>query len=159
MAIGEEEHRSYAPFQLTIPRFSQPSGGSYLVRYSSLSNAAALLGWYFKDVNWVGFYLRDGDLLILGPFCGLPACTRIPRGRGVCGAAFEQKKTIRVDDVHQFPGHIACDSASNSEIVTPILVDGEVVGVLDIDSPNLNRFDEIDEVFCREIAAVVAAAY
>jgi len=168
----DEHHHSFAPFQLTGDRSVddstllstlrttvEPSNGSYLVRYSSLANAAALLGWYLKDVNWVGFYLRDKNWLILGPFSGLPACTRIERGRGVCGAAFEQKKTIRVDDVHEFPGHIACDSASNSEIVTPIFVDEDVVGVLDIDSPKLNRFNEADEVLCREIAAIIATAY
>ena len=86
-------------------------------------------------VNWVGFYVTEGNQLVLGPFQGMPACVRIPFGRGVCGVAAETKTTQLVADVHQFPGHIACDSASNSEIVVPIIKDGNVIGVLDIDSP------------------------
>ena len=95
-------------------------------------------------VNWVGFYVTEGNQLVLGPFQGMPACVRIPFGRGVCGVAAETKTTQLVADVHQFPGHIACDSASNSEIVVPIIKDGNVIGVLDIDSPE-NRFDEVDQ--------------
>lgn len=147
-----------AEFLQTLTITVEPSNGSYLVRYASLANAAALLGWYLKGINWVGFYLRDGPDLILGPFRGLPACTRIAYGKGVCGTALAQKKTVRVDDVHEFPGHIACDGASNSEIVTPIIVDGEVAAVLDIDSPLLARFNEADEVLCAEIAKIVATA-
>ena len=167
-----DEHHSFDPFELTGDRGAddksllqtlsalvEPANGSIMVRYSSLSNAAALLGWYLKDVNWVGFYLTDGDRLLLGPFSGLPACTRIAIGKGVCGAAFRDKKTYRVANVHEFPGHIACDSASNSEIVTPIMINGEVAGVLDIDSPKLNRFDEQDELLCAEIAKIVATAF
>ncbi|TPV43612.1 GAF domain-containing protein [Bacillus dicomae] len=112
---------------------------------ANLSNASALLNQFLDRVNWVGFYVTEGNQLVLGPFQGMPACVRIPFGRGVCGAAAETKTTQLVADVHQFPGHIACDSASNSEIVVPIIKDGDVIGVLDIDSPEKNRFDEVDQ--------------
>ncbi|KKZ93967.1 MULTISPECIES: GAF domain-containing protein [Bacillus cereus group] len=112
---------------------------------ANLSNASALLNQFLDRVNWVGFYVTDGNQLVLGPFQGMPACVRIPFGRGVCGVAAETKTTQLVADVHQFPGHIACDSASNSEIVVPIVKEGTVIGVLDIDSPEKNRFDEIDQ--------------
>jgi L-methionine (R)-S-oxide reductase len=112
---------------------------------ANLSNASALLNQFLENVNWVGFYLNDNDKeLVLGPFQGLPACIRIPLGKGVCGTAFSQRKTLLVEDVNQFPGHIACDSASQSEIVVPIIQNGEPIGVLDIDSPSTGRFDEID---------------
>ena len=119
-----------------------------------LSNAAALLWDALDDINWAGFYLVDptttSDLesgipeLRLGPFQGKVACVRIPFGRGVCGTAAETKTSQLVEDVHQFPGHIACDSASNSEVVVPIFKDGQVVGVLDIDSPSVARFTQED---------------
>ncbi|MFJ8240329.1 GAF domain-containing protein [Bacillus tropicus] len=112
---------------------------------ANLSNASALLNQFLDSVNWVGFYVTEGNQLVLGPFQGMPACVRIPFGRGVCGVAAETKTTQLVADVHQFPGHIACDSASNSEIVVPIIKDGNVIGVLDIDSPEKNRFDEVDQ--------------
>ncbi|MDA1779453.1 GAF domain-containing protein [Bacillus cereus group sp. BY9-3LC] len=112
---------------------------------ANLSNASALLNQFLDRVNWVGFYVTEGNQLVLGPFQGMPACVRIPFGRGVCGVAAETKTTQLVADVHQFPGHIACDSASNSEIVIPIIKDGNVIGVLDIDSPEKNRFDEVDQ--------------
>lgn len=102
---------------------------------ANLSNASALLNQFLDRVNWVGFYVTEGNQLVLGPFQGMPACVRIPFGRGVCGVAAETKTTQLVADVHQFPGHIACDSASNSEIVVPIMKEGNVIGVLDIDSP------------------------
>lgn len=111
---------------------------------ANLSNASSLLNQFLTEINWVGFYLMKEGELVLGPFQGLPACVRIPVGRGVCGTAVEQKKTIVVEDVHQFPGHIACDAASNSEIVIPLLKNGEVIGVLDIDSPIKNRFSNED---------------
>jgi GAF domain-containing protein len=114
-------------------------------RIANLSNASALLGQFLDRINWVGFYLVDGSELVLGPFQGLPACVRIPFGRGVCGTAISERKTIRVEDVNQFPGHIACDAASQSEIVIPLIKNDTLIGVLDIDSPELNRFDEIDE--------------
>lgn len=113
-------------------------------RIANLANAAALLNQFLDEINWVGFYLLEDRELVLGPFQGLPACVRIPVGRGVCGTAVSRGETIIVDDVHQFPGHIACDSASNSEIVVPLRSGGEIVGVLDIDSPRLARFDRID---------------
>lgn len=112
---------------------------------ANFSNAAALLNQFLDQVNWVGFYLVEDQELVLGPFQGLPACVRIPFGKGVCGTAAEKKKTIRVADVHLFPGHIACDAASQSEIVIPIMKGSELIGVLDIDSPIKNRFDEVDE--------------
>ncbi|EJQ15656.1 GAF domain-containing protein [Bacillus cereus] len=112
---------------------------------ANLSNASALLNQFLDRVNWVGFYVTEGNQLVLGPFQGMPACVRIPFGRGVCGAAAETKTTQLVADVHQFPGHIACDSASNSEIVVPIVKEGNIIGVLDIDSPEKNRFDEVDQ--------------
>lgn len=109
------------------------------------ANMAALLYWSLPQLNWAGFYLLDarGDLL-LGPFQGKPACVRIPAGRGVCGAAAARRETVVVADVHAFPGHIACDSASNSEIVVPIVRDGTLLGVLDLDSPAHARFDAAD---------------
>ncbi len=112
---------------------------------ANLANVAALLWQGLEDINWCGFYLMDNDALMLGPFCGLPACIRIPLGRGVCGTAAAKDEIQRVYDVHAFPGHIACDSASNSEIVIPLRFDGKVIGVLDIDSPTIGRFDEIDQ--------------
>ena len=111
---------------------------------SNLSNAAALLWQELDRINWAGFYKMEDGQLILYPFQGKPACTRIAVGRGVCGTAVAEDRTQLVPDVHEFPGHIACDSASNSEIVIPIHVGGEIWGVLDIDSPLLNRFSEAD---------------
>jgi L-methionine (R)-S-oxide reductase len=113
---------------------------------ANLSNASALLNQFLDRINWVGFYLMDaGGELVLGPFQGLPACVRIPLGKGVCGTAASQRKTVRVEDVNQFSGHIACDSASQSEIVIPLIKGGQLLGVLDIDSPEKNRFDSVDE--------------
>lgn len=112
---------------------------------ANLSNASALLNQFLTDINWVGFYLMKDNELVLGPFQGLPACVRIPVGRGVCGSAVAQKETILVEDVHAFPGHIACDAASNSEIVIPLIKNDEVIGVLDIDSPLKGRFSKDDE--------------
>ena len=125
---------------------------------SLLSNAAALLCDSMAELNWAGFYLMRNGQLALGPFQGKVACIHIPLGRGVCGTAAAQDRTQRVADVHAFPGHIACDGASNSEIVIPIHRDGRVVAVLDIDSPRLDRFSEADqaglEAFARAIEAV-----
>ncbi len=112
---------------------------------ANLSNAAALVWLLLEDINWAGFYLMKDGQLKLGPFNGKPACTSIEVGKGVCGTAVASKEVQLVKNVHDFPGHIACDSASNSEIVLPIIVDGQVVAVLDIDSPILNRFDEEDQ--------------
>jgi len=111
---------------------------------ANTANAAALLYHSLPDLNWAGFYFLQGDVLVLGPFQGRPACVRIPLGQGVCGTAAKERKTLVVPNVHEFPGHIACDDVSNSEIVIPLLDDGQVLGVLDLDSPNLARFDEVD---------------
>jgi GAF domain-containing protein len=111
---------------------------------ANLANASALLWQHLQGINWAGFYKMIDGKLVLGPFQGKPACIVIPVGRGVCGTAVAQDKTQLVADVHQFPGHIACDSASNSEIVIPIHVNGNIWGVLDIDSPHLNRFTDSD---------------
>ncbi|MBQ6796114.1 MAG: GAF domain-containing protein [Clostridia bacterium] len=122
---------------------------------TSLSNASALLNEYLDDINWVGFYLMQEGNLVLGPFQGKSACVRIKVGRGVCGTAVSEDKTQLVPDVHQFPGHIACDSASNSEIVVPIHHNGEVVAVLDIDSPSFNRFSEDDKANLEESVKII----
>jgi L-methionine (R)-S-oxide reductase len=119
-------------------------------RIANLSNASALLNQFLDRINWVGFYLMEDGELVLGPFQGLPACVRIAVGRGVCGSAVKDKETYLVEDVHAFPGHIACDAASQSEIVVPIMKDGEVIGVLDIDSPEKSRFDETDKAKLEE---------
>ena len=111
---------------------------------SALSNAAALLWEALEEINWAGFYLLKGDTLYLGPFQGKTACTLIPVGRGVCGTAAATREIQLVKDVHQFPGHIACDSASNSEIVLPLIKDGALLGVMDIDAPYFNRFEQCD---------------
>lgn len=124
-------------------------------KYANLSNASALLNQFFDRINWVGFYLMDDGELVLGPFQGLPACIRIPLKKGVCGTAAARKETIIVPDVNAFPGHIACDAASQSEIVVPILKDGELLGVLDIDSPELNRFTEEDRAGLEHFVAVL----
>lgn len=112
---------------------------------ANLANASALLWQEIPDINWAGFYKMEDGGLVLGPFQGKPACIRIPVGRGVCGTAVAEDKTQLVSDVHQFPGHIACDGASNSEIVVPIHVNGKIWGVLDIDSPYFGRFTEEDK--------------
>lgn len=122
-----------------------------------VANAASLSSLLFHaldEVNWVGFYFLKGDELIVGPFQGRPACVAIPMGRGVCGTAAELRKVQRVADVHAFDGHIACDVASRSEIVIPIIRNGELLGVLDLDSPVTDRFDQDDEDFLRKIAEV-----
>lgn len=123
-----------------------------------LSNASALINENLDDLNWAGFYLMDNGSLLLGPFQGKVACIRIALGKGVCGTAVEKDETLVVPNVHEFPGHIACDCASNSEIVVPIHKDGKVIGVLDIDSPSLNRFSDEDraglEEFVRTLETV-----
>ena len=117
---------------------------------ANLSNISACLNENLDNINWVGFYLMKENELVLGPFQGKPACIRIPIGKGVCGTCVLEKKIQRVEDVHKFPGHIACDSASNSEIVLPIIKNDRVVAVLDIDSPNFNRFSIEDEQVLKE---------
>jgi L-methionine (R)-S-oxide reductase len=123
---------------------------------ANLSNTSALLNQFLDRINWVGFYLmEENNELVLGPFQGLPACVRIPLGKGVCGTSAKNMETLRVEDVHQFPDHIACDAASNSEIVIPLIKDGKLLGVLDIDSPEKNRFDELDQEQLEEITAIL----
>lgn len=122
---------------------------------ANLANASALLWQEMPDINWVGFYKMTDGVLVLGPFQGKPACIRIPVGKGVCGTAVAEDQIQLVYDVHQFPGHIACDSASNSEIVLPIHVNGTIWGVLDIDSPNVGRFTEADREGLEKVVAVL----
>ena len=117
-----------------------------------LANLSALIKLYVDDLNWAGFYLMKGNELVLGPFQGLPACARIAAGKGVCGTAAAQGKTIIVPDVHEFPGHIACDSASASELVIPFFREGKVYGVLDLDSPLPGRFTELEAAYLGKIA-------
>ncbi|MGL5287894.1 MAG: GAF domain-containing protein, partial [Aeromonas sp.] len=118
-------------------------------------NLSALLGQELTDINWVGFYLLQGETLVLGPFQGKPACMRIPIGAGVCGRAVMQDETLVIDDVHQFAGHIACDGASNAEIVIPVRQLGKIIGVLDIDSPIFNRFDHQDRIGLEETVQIL----
>jgi GAF domain-containing protein len=125
---------------------------------ANMANAAGLIWESLPDLNWAGFYRNVGGELVLGPFQGRPACIRIPFGTGVCGVAAETRQIQRVADVHAFPGHIACDSASRSEIVLPLVRDGELLGVLDIDSPEPGRFDEEDEAGLRPIAEILSRA-
>lgn len=162
-----------------------PASHSIASRYAGLANASALLWWYLPDINWAGFYVTNfeipvirkasdldsmspiGTLLQLGPFQGLPACSSIPFGKGVCGVAAASGETQIVSDIHAFPGHIACDSASRSELVAPIFRDGvvvsgehaseAVVGVIDIDSPFVGRFTDTDVKFVEEVARMVGA--
>lgn len=122
---------------------------------ANLSNSSALLNQGLKDINWVGFYLLDNDVLHLGPFQGKVACMHIPVGKGVCGTAVAKDQTILVEDVHAFPGHIACDSASNSEIVIPIHRGSQIIGVLDIDSPSVGRFDSTDRLYLEKIVTII----
>ena len=126
---------------------------------ANMANAAALIFETLPDVNWVGFYRNVGGELVLGPFQGRPACIRMTFDQGVCGAAAKSRKVQRVEDVHAFPGHIACDSASNSEIVVPLIRDGELLGVLDIDSPKLGRFTKEDEAGCVRLGEILARAF
>ncbi len=125
---------------------------------ANLANAAALIFHGLPNLNWAGFYLMRGGELVVGPFQGRPACVRIEVGRGVCGAAAAEAKTLIVADVEAFPGHIPCDAASRSELVVPFIVDGRVVAVLDLDSPQLARFDAQDAAGCEHLVATLVAA-
>lgn len=125
---------------------------------ANAANSSALMFQMMPDLNWAGFYfLRAGNVLVLGPFQGKPACIRIPVGRGVCGAAAERRHSVLVEDVHAFPGHIACDAASRSELVVPLMRDGRVLGVLDLDSPLPARFDAEDQAGVEALAALYVA--
>ncbi len=121
---------------------------------ANAANMSSLLYHSMPDVNWAGFYFHRDNELVLGPFQGQPACVRIQISKGVCGTAAQQRQTIIVDNVHDFPGHIACDSASNSEIVVPIMKDNRLIGVLDLDSPSIGRFDEVDARCLNELIDV-----
>jgi len=125
---------------------------------ANAANMAALLFHTLPDLNWAGFYFLRGGELIVGPFQGKPACVRIALGRGVCGTAAAHGQSVLVDDVHAFPDHIACDAASRSELVVPLIVDGEVWGVLDLDSPLLARFDAADQAGLEHLAAIYVAS-
>ena len=120
-----------------------------------LANVSSVINGYLDRINWVGFYVMKKGELVLGPFQGLPACMRIKVGKGVCGTAVAERKTQIVPDVHKFPGHIACDSASNSEIVIPIIAGGEVFGVFDVDSPEFDRFGELEAQYLGEIVELL----
>lgn len=123
---------------------------------ANMANAAALIWEYLPDINWAGFYRMVGGELVLGPFQGKAACIRIPMGKGVCGTAAQARQTQLIDDVHTFPGHIACDGASLSELVVPIVHDGALFGVLDLDSPTLARFDAEDAAGCEALVKLLA---
>jgi L-methionine (R)-S-oxide reductase len=122
---------------------------------ANAANAAAAIYHSFPDLNWAGFYFLRDDTLVVGPFQGRPACTRIALGVGVCGTAARERRSIVVPDVHAFPGHIACDAASRSELVVPLLLEGNLIGVLDLDSPSLGRFDAEDQAGCEALAVIV----
>jgi L-methionine (R)-S-oxide reductase len=125
---------------------------------ANTANMASLLYHALPDVNWAGFYFLKGGELVLGPFHGKPACVRITLGKGVCGSAAAARKSVLVEDVHAFPGHIACDAASRSELVVPLVRDGQVLGVLDLDSPLPGRFEEQDRAGCESLAATLLAS-
>lgn len=122
---------------------------------ANYANASALLAGFLENINWVGFYLYKDSQLVLGPFQGKPACVKIAVGKGVCGTAAAQQITLRVANVHEFPGHIACDEASKSEIVIPLIKDGQILGVLDIDAPIYNRFDELDQQYLEQFVFIL----
>lgn len=151
-SMSKEE--KYKEVLLQIPALVNSEPNSV----ANLANITALLKDYFHWW-WVGFYLVEGEQLVLGPFQGPVACTRIWRGKGVCGTAWERNETIRVDDVNKFPGHIACSAASQSEIVVPLRHENEVIGVLDVDSEHLGHFDETDAKYLGEIASISASLF
>lgn len=122
---------------------------------ANLANSSALLFEFMDDINWAGYYIWKNDQLVLGPFQGKTACVRIEEDKGVCGTSYSQRKIMLVEDVHQFPGHIACDPNSKSEIVLPIIVAGEVIAVLDIDSPQKARFDELDRKYLKQFVDIL----
>lgn len=124
---------------------------------ANTSNFVALLNSALDDINWLGVYVLRGEELVLGPFQGLPACVRIPLGKGVCGTAAAKMDTVRVKDVHEFPGHIVCDAASRSELVVPLVIEGQLAGVLDIDSPSPDRFNEDDQAGVEALCAAFCA--
>ena len=148
MATGKSELYGDLAGQLGALLAGEPD------RTANAANMAALIYHGLPDINWAGFYFRQGGELALGPFQGKPACVRIPLGKGVCGTAAAKAARVLVPDVHQFPGHIACDPVSRSELVVPLIEAREVSGVLDLDSPLLGRFDEIDQAGCEQLVAL-----
>lgn len=148
---GEDRHAFYEMILMQLEALLEGEEDPIAI----LSNASALLNESLEEINWVGFYLMKKGELLLGPFQGKVACMHIAIGRGVCGSAVKENKTQLVKDVHAFPGHIACDSASNSEIVIPMHKGDEIVGVLDIDSPIFARFDEIDAMYLEKCVQVL----
>lgn len=157
LAIAEPRSTKYALYQSICEQLQELLGHEQDF-VANAANTSALLFQQLPDVNWVGFYTAERKELLLGPFQGKPACARIPFGKGVCGTAASQRKTIVVPDVNTFPGHIFCDLASRSEIVAPLLNWGKLLGVLDIDSASLNRFDEEDKEGIESIVAVFLAS-
>jgi L-methionine (R)-S-oxide reductase len=157
LASTEPRSAKYALYQDVCEQLQELLGDEKNF-VANAANTSALLFQKLPDVNWVGFYIAEGQNLVLGPFQGKPACARIPFGRGVCGAAAAQRKSIVVSDVNAFPGHIFCDTASKSEIVVPLLNWGKVLGVLDVDSASLNRFDDEDKEGMESIIAVFLAS-
>jgi len=155
-SAGAPGRTSFLPVAEAQSRLSALlSGETDLI--ANAANTSALLNSLLPDLNWVGFYFRHGDELVLGPFQGKPACVRIPVGRGVCGVCVASGETQRVDDVHAFPGHIACDVRSRSELVVPVRgADGAIVAVLDLDSPSPGRFSEADQAYVEVLAGVFA---
>ena len=135
------------------------NGKDSLDAISSLSNVSALLKWYVPSLNWLGFYIARGDELVLGPFQGEPACNLIPFSKGVCGKCARERKTVVVEDVELFPGHIACSSASKSEIVVPLIKGGELFGVLDVDSPIKDRFGEEEANFFEKAVSLISSSF
>jgi L-methionine (R)-S-oxide reductase len=156
LSVQSTGHASKADLYKTLVEQLRSLIGGESDWIANLANAAALVFESLPDVNWAGFYLLKGDELVVGPFQGKVACVRIGMGKGVCGAAAQERRTVIVPDVHQFPGHIACDNVSRSEIVVPLIRNGELVGVLDIDSPSLSRFDDEDAAGLEEVVKVLA---
>ena len=150
-----------SPMQTDYALLGQQLGALIADEEDVLANAANFVGLLYHglpDINWLGIYALRGNDLVLGPFQGQPACVRIPLGQGVCGAAAQARQTLRVADVHEFAGHIACDPASRSEIVVPLMLNGELAGVLDIDSPSLDRFTEVDQAGVESLCLAFAEA-
>ena len=144
--------------QATLVKQIESIIDSSLPLYTNLANASALLN-QMEDINWVGFYIASGDELILGPFQGEVACTRIPKGKGVCGTSFLKKETIIVDDVNMFAGHIACSSKSKSEIVVPIIKNNDVKAVIDVDAPIYSRFTSKEKDFFEEVSIILSKLF
>lgn len=148
-------HNDKSLFYIDLAHSLQVLIGTEKNSIANMANMASLLYFTLPNINWSGFYLFDGNELVLGPFHGKPACIRIPLGKGVCGTSAEKRETVIVKNVHEFPGHIACDADSKSEIVLPIIVKDTLFGVLDIDSPTFDRFDEEDKLGLEELIRIL----